>query len=316
MGVNDGELQSVSELAARLEEESHPVSSRMRTLFGLKELAKRESLASEDVQREAVRALAQAMKRDSSALVRHEAAYVLGQTENVMAVEYLSEVLDDRGEEPMVRHEAAEALGAIATDDCARILEQYVEDEEVVVRETVEIALKRCEKVGSDPALCSKHDVYQSVDPAPALRESARSAAELKETLKDQSVPLFERYEAMFTLRNLANRSVEAVHALCEAFQDPSALFRHELAYVLGQVQSPSSVEALSRVLLDKNEHAMVRHEAAEALGSVGNLESEEVLRKFLRDEAAVVRESCEVALDITDYNVSSNFQYADTVKT
>eukprot|EP00188_Purpureofilum_apyrenoidigerum_P001765 Plantae.Rhodophyta-Purpureofilum_apyrenoidigerum.ctg20049.p1 GENE.Plantae.Rhodophyta-Purpureofilum_apyrenoidigerum.ctg20049~~Plantae.Rhodophyta-Purpureofilum_apyrenoidigerum.ctg20049.p1 ORF type:complete len:320 (+),score=72.15 Plantae.Rhodophyta-Purpureofilum_apyrenoidigerum.ctg20049:140-961(+) len=271
-------------------------------------------MATEEVQSAAVEALARAMKMDSSALVRHEAAYVLGQTENAMAVPHLDDVLQDRSEDPMVRHEAAEALGAIATEQCVEILLRYAGDEEAVVRETVEIALQRCEKVDSDPALRVKHDVYQSVDPVPAAAKPTRSVPELGRMLKDQSIPLFERYEAMFALRNLANGSDGAVYALCDAFGDPSALFRHELAYVLGQVQSQSSVAALANVLFDKNEAAMVRHEAAEALGSVGTLESEGILRKFLRDEAPVVRESCEVALDITDYNVSSDFQYADTV--
>lgn len=58
----------------------------------------------------------------------------------------------------------------------------------------------------------------------------------------------------------------------------------------------------------------MVRHEAAEALGSVGTAECEEFLRDFLKDEADVVRESCEVALDITDYNTSDALHYTDTI--
>lgn len=43
----------------------------------------------------------------------------------------------------------------------------------------------------------------------------------------------------------------------------------------------------------------MVRHEAAEALGAIATPECQELLRKFAKDEEQVVRESCEVAIDM-----------------
>lgn len=46
----------------------------------------------------------------------------------------------------------------------------------------------------------------------------------------------------------------------------------------------------------------MVRHEAAEALGSIATPEVLEVLEGFKKDEETVVRESCEVALDMYEY--------------
>ncbi len=39
--------------------------------------------------------------------------------------------------------------------------------------------------------------------------------------------------------------------------QDPSALFRHEVAYCLGQRQDPAAVETLKRILKDEEEHPM-----------------------------------------------------------
>lgn len=58
----------------------------------------------------------------------------------------------------------------------------------------------------------------------------------------------------------------------------------------------------------------MVRHECAEALGSVATNECVEILNKYLNDKADVVKESCEVALDMTDYANSNQFQYADSL--
>ena len=66
----------------------------------------------------------------------------------------------------------------------------------------------------------------------------------------------------MFSLRNL--NSDDAAMALVSGLQDNSALFRHEIAYVLGQMQRPVTATALIAVLERKDEHRMVRHEAAE----------------------------------------------------
>jgi deoxyhypusine monooxygenase len=52
----------------------------------------------------------------------------------------------------------------------------------------------------------------------------------------------------MFALRNIGGE--KAVNALAKGFQDPSALFRHEVAYVLGQMQDEHSVAALKEVCL------------------------------------------------------------------
>lgn len=81
----------------------------------------------------------------------------------------------------------------------------------------------------------------------------------------------------MFSLRNRGTE--EAVLALCEGFNDQNALFRHEIAYVLGQMQHQASVPALTKVLHNEVEHRMVRHEAAEALGAVGGDKVEGVLK-------------------------------------
>lgn len=51
---------------------------------------------------------------------------------------------------------------------------------------------------------------YCSVDPAPPA--ARKSVSELRVILLDESLPLFERYRAMFALRNLGNE--EAVLAL------------------------------------------------------------------------------------------------------
>jgi deoxyhypusine monooxygenase len=96
--------------------------------------------------------------------------------------------------------------------------------------------------------------------------------------------------------------SNEAALALVDGFSDSSALFRHEVAYVLGQMQREVTVPGLSAVLNNLAEHEMVRHEAAESLGSIGTPECEEILASYRDDSKQVVKESCIVALNTLDY--------------
>ena len=119
----------------------------------------------------------------------------------------------------------------------------------------------------------------------------------------------------MFALRNI--RSEDAVVALCRGMESEtsSALFRHEIAFVLGQLQREASIPTLLKHLQNPHEHGMVRHEAAEALGSIATPQCTEELDRFRHDKVDIVRESCEVALDITDYLTSNDLSYTDTLK-
>lgn len=159
---------------------------------------------------------------------------------------------------------------------------------------------------------------YASVDPAPPQLAPATpdnpaassEVARMRAQLLDGSLPMFQRMRAVFALRNLGG--ADAVDALAAAFADPSALLRHELAYVLGQMQDTHAVPALTRVLEAEDEHVMVRHEAAEALGAIGLPESVDVLRRYLEDPNPEVAESCEVALDLIAWINSDNLEYVE----
>lgn len=80
--------------------------------------------------------------------------------------------------------------------------------------ETCQLAVRRlewllsAEKGPADEG--TSENPYCSVDPAPPA--ARKSVPQLRLTLLDESLPLFERYRAMFALRNLG--SEEAVFAL------------------------------------------------------------------------------------------------------
>jgi len=259
---------------------------------------------------------------DQSALLKHELAYVLGQLRHTQALPVLSSVLQNLSEDPMVRHEAAEAIGAISQLESIPLLEKYMnrEGEHRAVRETCEIARDKIrwdwgagrEAQPNEDAKSASH--FTSEDPAPPfIAEVSKPRApgstteeeieSLRQTLVDPSLPLFTRYRAMFSLRNLSPTHPAAVHALASAFTtaESSALFKHEIAFIFGQILSSASVPTLIRVLEDDGENEMVRHEAAEALGGIATEECLPVLRKWMnkKDAPQIVRESCVVAIDM-----------------
>jgi len=121
----------------------------------------------------------------------------------------------------------------------------------------------------------------------------------------------------MFALRDLCSppdlpTAVPAIKALSTGLNDPSALFRHEIAFVFGQLSHPASIPSLALTLGNTEEAAMVRHEAAEALGSMGDEEGvEELLKKFLNDKETVVKDSVVVALDMAEFEKNGELEYA-----
>ncbi|KIP06708.1 hypothetical protein PHLGIDRAFT_128129 [Phlebiopsis gigantea 11061_1 CR5-6] len=271
---------------------------------------------------------------DESALLKHELAYCLGQMKKISALPVLEAVLADEKEDPMVRHEAAEAMGAISAASSIPILKRYVNDSNRSVRETCEIALDKIEWDLSEEGQAHRKaaeeaeiQTYTSIDPAPPTsgllteKPSPSDVSDakingLREQLLDTKLPLFQRYRAMFALRNIGTPA--AVDALAAGFSDDSALFKHEIAFVFGQLLSSHSVPALLKVLENNQESEMVRHEAAEALGGIATPEVLPHLKEWMHREDAprVVRESCQVALDMYEYENSGEFQYANGLDT
>lgn len=200
-----------------------------------------------------------------------------------------------------------EALGAIGSPDVIEVLEKYAKDPVIEVAETCEIALERVKWLQTNSENLKDDNPYASVDPTPPMKDQ-RSVDELREVLLDENRSLFERYRAMFSLRN--QRTKESVLAISAGLKCSSALFRHEVAFVLGQLQSEYSIPYLEENLKDPMENEMVRHECAEALGAIATDECTKILTGYLKDEKRVVKESCEVALDICDYATSGDFDF------
>jgi deoxyhypusine monooxygenase len=270
---------------------AEPIAKRTHAAFHLRTLGTVEAML---VIAEALR------QREDTSLMRHELAYILGQMQHNGATDTLSSILRDEEEDVLVRHESAEALGALGQLESLQVLSEFTNHDAPEIAETCQIAVDlikyRHEQRGGQQ---EEKGAFLSVDPAPGFSE-VRTVAELEADLMNESLSLFVRYRAMFSLRDI-NTDASAL-AIAKGFSDSSALFRHEIAYVLGQLMRRVTVPQLSVVLRNVSEHRMVRHEAAEALGAIGTPEAEEVLQEFQHDTELVVTQSCEVALDTVEY--------------
>lgn len=160
--------------------------------------------------------------------------------------------------------QAAEAMGAMSDPSSIPVLKKFLTDPARCVRETCEIAISKIDWDNSEEGrqyharlndtsslpfvsslfillsfltcIMSLQSRFTSIDPAPAssslLRSpckvevlSEQSIEHLQNQLVDTSLPLFQRYRAMFALRNIGTKA--AVDALASGFTDDSELFKY-----------------------------------------------------------------------------------------
>eukprot|EP00118_Oscarella_pearsei_P013952 m.115979 g.115979 ORF g.115979 m.115979 type:complete len:296 (+) comp37572_c1_seq22:124-1011(+) len=293
-------MTDVSRLETILTDQSQSLPDRFRALFSLR------NIGGDD----AISAISKCFS-DPSELFKHECAYCLGQMQDPKANSVLTSILHDTSQETVVRHEAGEALAAIGELSMLSVLENHLLDPVVEVAETCQVGVEKLKWLNSaeykEEVASLSLNPFKSVDPAPSGKDAATSV--LEDRLLDEGLSLFRRYRALFTLRN--SQTKERVISLSKGLRDKSsALFRHEIAYVLGQLQHPAAVPYLQEGLENLSEHPMVRHECAEALGSIASEECLVILRRHLSDETRIVKESCEVALDMYNHEISNDFQY------
>ncbi|GIX62858.1 deoxyhypusine hydroxylase [Babesia caballi] len=256
------------------------------------------------------------------AFLRHEIAYVIGQARCDDASDVLIALLEDDKEDPMVRHEAAEALAAIGGERFISVIKKYEDDPSAVVRDTCRLALHSlqngaagCEEGSGSIPICScvaapiSTSAYRAVDPVPCTSSDMadNSLNALQEVLRDESLPLYKRYEALFSIRNAGGDVPAQIIGGALLGDKVSEVFRHECAFVLGQMQSMAACDALLKCLENPSEEPIARHEAALALGSCASVCGSEpdkkrivdALERRCSDPVKVVADSCVVALDV-----------------
>lgn len=88
--------------------------------------------------------------------------------------------------------------------------------------------------------------------------------------LAAKTLPMRDRFRALFTLKNLGGKV--AIVEIAKCFVDDSCLLKHELAYCLGQMRDEFAIPYLIEVLKDEEQEPMVRHEAGIKTSIVGTL--------------------------------------------
>lgn len=335
---------SVESLRAELMDQSLDMPRRFRALFALRSVGGDASVSalldslrdpSALFKHEVAFALGQmqatgavetlkAMLRDESehSMVRHEAAEALGAIASDECLEALETASEDSSQ--VVRETAVLALQRFRYAQAKRRdAEAKKERADAKAPSSSPPSARPDVRAGSakeqlsastnghqqQSRLDEPDSPYISVDPVPAAPSDVPTHA-LRTTLLDESASLWDRYGAMFALRNRGDPSDVAKALGSVLINSDSALLKHEVCYVLGQIQEKGdgARAALRATLENQNEHPMVRHEAAEAIGSIAADDTEALLLKFRHDQDRIVAESCEVALDIMQSEISGEF--------
>ena len=84
---------------------------------------------------------------------------------------------------------------------------------------------------------------------------------ELSDLLENKNTSLTEKTRVLWKLR-VHEKKDEAVKALSKGLVSDSALLKHEIAYVMGQIGDFSAIPTLEKLLANTKEDCMVRHEA------------------------------------------------------
>jgi len=119
--------------------------------------------------------------------------------------------------------------------------------------------------------------------------------------LLDPKISLFNRYRAMFTLREI--NTVESCVAICQSlkqenFATCSALLKHEVAFVLAQMEDVfhAAVPFLLDACQNRDEASIVKHEGLVAIGEM--IDDEKIIEHLLQHDDPIVSESCAVAIN------------------
>ena len=119
--------------------------------------------------------------------------------------------------------------------------------------------------------------------------------------LLDESVSMFERYRALFTLRNINTK--ESCEAICQTltkanFKTCSPLLKHEVAFVLAQMDKVFEVAIpyLLEACQNPEEEGIVKHEGLVAVGEM--IDDASLIIDLLQHPDPIVSESCAVALN------------------
>ncbi|MCY3413108.1 MAG: HEAT repeat domain-containing protein [Candidatus Heimdallarchaeota archaeon] len=212
------------------------------------------------------------LHHDSSAIVKHEAAFALGEIKNKkLAAKELSYAIQ-HDPSVFVIHEASLALSNLGLAEYQPILRSVLDHPDSNVRKTAKIALQRLEMKQSSEKILSESSI---LDPT------------IKEEIRIQLV-----------FQHMNQGTEEDIDLLLKALkQESDPIVKHEIVFALGESASKKVVGPLIKELqVDGN--TFVRHEILLALGTLGNEDSVDFIKEFLDHPNPDIVESAYMALE------------------
>lgn len=263
----------------------------------------------------------------SSALLRHETMYIMGQMRLPSSYEFLKNHMNDPEEMPVVRHEAGEALANYhhLKDQCIAEMEKHWDCEEELLRSTVRVGIMKLKEwKGENDSNYGKF-YGGTIEPAEPMTEeevinylevdtNGLEGGELTKFLVErvrekifvsyEEVDEYPKYRMSYYLRNVKTEESKRVLAdmmKAENRKFVSALLRHEVAFILGQIYEGEEYvrNILKDVCYDEEEHPVVRHEAILAFWDIA--QDEELVQRLESHEDQLVRESVICAIRMNE---------------
>lgn len=240
---------------------------RIEHLFNLMNLADEESL----------NAIYFSLFNDPCELVRHEAAFCLGETASLDARNVLMNVLNSDESSLVVIHECLMSLGTIGKKGDIAFIEPFLKDKRFEVKCSAQISIDR---------------ILQEEEFENSVRENKKKF--ISELFDYEKSNQNRRIQILFQLMRL--KDDESVKSIYECFlKDPCRVVRHEAAFCLGEISSDLALELLIEGI-KKEKTPIAIHEGLFALGTSGDRKVLEFVKSFIDDENYVISQSAVIA--------------------
>lgn len=288
-------LESAEALAS---DNSKPIKERFSGVFWLRN----------NKSKEACDALMRVVERSKdSELLQHDAVYIIGQLGHSSSIPFLISLLHDDSYKPIVRHEAGEALGNFpeAKHETIPELRKHLNSPIDVLATTVDLAIRKLETYNSDSNTYNK-TVKGSLEPAEPLTpekfatllaQRGKTREQVCDLLADPTLDEFSKYGIVYFFRDHPSPLGERALLFMldkENRKKTSALIRHEVCFILGQldakVKNQSTKDTLAACAGDAEEDQIVRHEAV--LSYAGIFGEDEFIEKMKQDPNVMVSQS------------------------
>lgn len=217
------------------------------------------------------------MKNHPCELVRHEAAFCLGEMASEQAISVLKECYE-KDKSLVVKHECLMSLGTIGREEDLDFVSDKISHVEFEVKCSAIISRDRILQTNFFDDILEKRDEYE------------RMLFDYKNTSQN------DRIQILFKLMTIGDdRAIEIIYE--SLLNDPCRVVRHEGAFTLGEFKNKKATEFLMDAI-SKEKTGIVKHEGLFAIGTTGDKDCLNFVKKYLDDEEYIVRESAQIAVD------------------